>query len=107
LYSILSDNIINHISSYDLGIRILCVVVTISPLAFFMGMVFPIGMRMITKRSPNQIPIAWGVNGFFSVLAAPLATITAVEYGFYQVLAFSAILYMACIPLVYKRSRLL
>lgn len=70
----------------------------------FMGTIFPMGIKIISSSNPNQIPVAWAVNGFFSVLAAPLATITAVEYGFYQVLIFSAFLYLLCIPLVYKRA---
>jgi hypothetical protein len=62
----------------------------IAPLAFWMGMPFPLGLSVISTR---QAPWAWGVNGCLSVISAPLATILAVELGFTWVIAFAAFAY--------------
>lgn len=76
--------------------------VSIAPLAFLMGMAFPMGMRIISERYPDQIPIAWGVNGFFSVLAAPIATIIAIEGGYTFVIMISALFYFLCLLAVIR-----
>ena len=65
----------------------------IAPLAFFMGMPFPLGLRMVAERAPEFIPWAWALNGFASVISAALATILAVEFGFTLVLLSALLLY--------------
>lgn len=57
-------------------IAILC----ISPPAFLMGLPMPTGLRRL--RGAELISWAWGINGFASVLAAPLATLVAMSWGF-------------------------
>ena len=52
----------------------------IAPLAFCMGMPFPIGLGSIAKESAAFIPWAWGLNGFASVISASLATLLAIEF---------------------------
>lgn len=81
--------------------RAILLVMSILPLSVLMGVAFPTAMRYLSVHYPQQIPIAWGVNGFFSVLAAPMGTLIAVESGFTQVLILSALLYLLCLPLVY------
>jgi hypothetical protein len=46
----------------------------IAPLAFFMGMPFPLGLGRLARGAPEFIPWAWGINGFASVVSAALAT---------------------------------
>jgi hypothetical protein len=53
-----------------------------APLAFFMGMPFPTGLRQVHKRSPPLVPWAWGINGFASVTGAVLGTFLAISIGF-------------------------
>lgn len=85
-------------------IRLVLLILAVSPLAFFMGMAFPLGMKILSKNYPDLIPVAWGVNGFFSVIAAPLATIIAVEGGYNNLLLFTAALYfLASITMLYTK----
>jgi len=65
----------------------------IAPLAFCMGMPFPIGLGRIAKESAAFIPWAWGLNGFASVISASLATLLAIEFGFTAVILLSLALY--------------
>jgi len=54
----------------------------IAPLAFFMGMPFPTGLKELHARSRPLVPWAWGVNGFASVIGAVLGTFLAISIGF-------------------------
>jgi spermidine synthase len=66
-----------------------------APLAFFMGMPFPLGLAHVAARSEDLIPWAWGINGCASVLSAILATILASHIGFTAVVALAVALYLA------------
>ena len=65
----------------------------IAPLAFCMGMPFPIGLGSVAKESAAFIPWGWGLNGFASVLSASLATLLAIEFGFTAVILLALALY--------------
>ena len=65
----------------------------IAPLAFFMGMPFPIGLSRVATTAAAFIPWAWGINGFASVVSASLATLLAIEFGFSAVIMLAMFLY--------------
>ncbi len=69
--------------------------VLIGPLAFCMGMPFPLGLRRVVELGGGLAPWAWGINGCASVMAAVLATILAIHFGFSAVVAIAAGLYLA------------
>ncbi|MDJ0748614.1 MAG: hypothetical protein QNJ11_03970 [Woeseiaceae bacterium] len=81
------------------GLRILLSVSLIAPLAFFMGMPFPLGLRRVAAEAPDFVPWAWGINGFASVISAVLATLLAIHFGFTAVIALALLLYMAAASL--------
>jgi hypothetical protein len=57
-------------------------VFVVSPLGFLMGFPMPTALQRLQTSTPQLIPWAWGVNGFASVLAPPLATAIAMTEGF-------------------------
>jgi len=63
-------------------------------LAFFMGMPFPSGLRLVAAGSPALASWAWGVNGAASVVGAVLAMVLAVEWGFGAVFLLALALYV-------------
>jgi hypothetical protein len=65
-----------------LGWRMILGALAILPLAFLMGFPMPLGLARLEKNAPNLIPWAWGINGFASVLAPPLATAIGMALGF-------------------------
>ena len=67
----------------------------IGPLAFAMGMPFPLGLEALRGRDPGLIPWAWGVNGCASVVSPVLATVLAVHLGFSTVVLIGLVLYAA------------
>jgi hypothetical protein len=65
----------------------------LAPLAFFMGMPFPLGLELTARREPAWVPWAWAVNGCASVVSAVAATLAAVHLGFTVVVLAAAALY--------------
>jgi SAM-dependent methyltransferase len=68
-------------------------VALVAPLAFGMGMPFPLALRRLAATDRAAIPWAWGINGTASVLSSMLATLVAVHYGFSILVALAAALY--------------
>ena len=62
----------------------------VAPLAFAMGMPFPLGLRGLAT---TDVPWAWAINGTASVLSSMLATLVAVHFGFTVLVALAAALY--------------
>jgi spermidine synthase len=65
-----------------------------APLAFMMGMPFPLAWQRIEAARPALLPWAWGINGCASVLSAVLATLLAMSFGFRFVFIAAAALYL-------------
>ncbi len=84
-------------------IRILLGIAITAPLAFFMGMPFPTGLKLVNARAAALVPWAWGINGFASVTAAVLGTFLAISLGF----TILAALALACYLLAAFTSRLI
>jgi hypothetical protein len=66
----------------------------IAPLAFFMGMPFPLGIDWLQRHHPHLIAWAWGINGYASVVSAILATCLAIAFGFNIVILLAVGIYL-------------
>jgi spermidine synthase len=75
-------------------LKIVVALVLIAPLAFCMGMPFPLALSRVAASSPSLVPWAWGVNGCASVLSAILATLLAMTIGFTWVMLVATTLYI-------------
>jgi hypothetical protein len=73
--------------------RVILTLALIAPLAFLMGLPFPLGLSRLAAEAPDSIPWAWGINGCASVLSALLAALLAVHAGYSFVLLMAAALY--------------
>jgi Spermine/spermidine synthase domain len=62
-------------------IRILAAVVLLFPVGLFMGMAFPLGMKVAAARSRTLTPWFWGLNGAASVLASVLSVCIALTWS--------------------------
>jgi len=86
--------------------RIAISVAAIFPLAFTMGMLFPIGIRLIAKESGDLVPWAWATNGCFSVLGIFGARIIALFMGFSRALMLGLVAYALVSASVSIHSRI-
>jgi hypothetical protein len=73
--------------------RALLGVMSIAPLAFAMGLPFPLGLTRLSRSAPAFVPWAWGLNGCASVLAAIAALLLAIEAGLIATLLIALGLY--------------
>jgi hypothetical protein len=67
----------------------------VAPLAFAMGMPFPLGLGRVADSAEALVPWAWGINACASVVAAVLATVLAIHLGFTAVVVIALLLYVA------------
>jgi len=74
----------------------------IAPLGYLMGFPMPTALARLDRGAPALIPWAWGINGFASVLAAPLATAIGMTWGFSVAGLAALALYLAAARL-FKR----
>ncbi|MBC8383684.1 MAG: hypothetical protein H8E22_07800 [Candidatus Cloacimonetes bacterium] len=86
-------------------IKILVTVILILPLGFFMGIPFPQGLKIIKELNINNVPWAWSINGFFSVISIILATLFAILFGFRVVFIIAIICYLGAGVISLKLKR--
>lgn len=102
IYPIVLRPIFNLLLGAELPVRVAVSVLALAPLGFMMGIPFPRGLKWVGAREPVGIPLAWAVNGFFSVLASLFATLGALMWGFSVVFvgafAVYAIAFLTLIP---------
>jgi hypothetical protein len=93
LYLLALDSLLDQLGMLPDVLRILASICVIAPLAFCMGMPFPLGMGRLADAAPAYIPWAWAINGCASVVSAVLASLLAIHFGFSTVIAVALVLY--------------
>ncbi|MDQ2694458.1 MAG: SAM-dependent methyltransferase [Pseudomonadota bacterium] len=94
LYLALLPGLFDLAIAWPEPVKVLLAVALVAPLAFFMGMPFPLGLAQTAARAPRLVAWAWAINGCASVVSAVLATLLAVEAGFTAVVAAAVGLYL-------------
>lgn len=74
--------------------KIITTLILIMPLAFSMGLPFPLALDRLGRDAPELIPWAWGINGCASVISAVLATLLAIQFGFQTVILAAVVFYL-------------
>ncbi|MCO6413950.1 MAG: hypothetical protein J5I92_14510 [Thiogranum sp.] len=87
------DNLFTPLGAWPDAMRIAVALLLIAPLAFCMGMPFPLAIGRLGQSAPQLIPWAWGINGCASVISAVLATLLAMHLGFSAVVVMAVVLY--------------
>jgi hypothetical protein len=82
--------------------RVVSAVALLAPLAFLMGLPFPLGLQRVSDSARGLVPWAWAINGCFSVTGATVATLIAVHLGFRVLVLLAALCYLATVP-VFRR----
>ena len=80
-------------SPLSTAIKILLTLGLLAPLAFCMGLPFPLGLAQIAAHMPEIVPWVWGINGCASVVSVMLATLLAMHWGFTAVTLLAVALY--------------
>jgi len=94
LYLLAFNTLFEHLIALPAVVKMPVTIVLIAPLAFAMGIPFPVGLAYLAKESPSLIPWAWGINGCASVISAILATLIAIDFGFVIVTILALVFYL-------------
>jgi hypothetical protein len=81
IFGMVTPYIISLFQASMTMLRILVAVGILFPLGLFMGMAFPLGMKVASTKSPALTPWLWGINGATSVCASVLAVAIALGLG--------------------------
>ncbi|MGH3946968.1 MAG: hypothetical protein ACRDSI_18300 [Pseudonocardiaceae bacterium] len=93
LYPVVLSAVLPASLGWGLGVRIGITLLLLAPLGFLMGIGFPRGLVSLGATRPSRLPLAWGVNGFTSVVSAILAAMIALSWGFEVVFFCAALAY--------------
>ncbi len=84
--------------------RIALALALIAPIAFPMGMPFPLGLARVSQHWGHWVPWAWAINGCASVVGAVAASLLAVHAGFTVVVLAALTLYLLAAASLPRRS---
>ncbi|MCD6570824.1 MAG: SAM-dependent methyltransferase [Deltaproteobacteria bacterium] len=107
IYMVFLPALFNRLLPLPDVLKILISIILIAPLAFGMGMPFPLGLMWVADAIPDFIPWAWGLNGCASVLGAVIATILAIHFGFAAVTGLALLLYVLAVFAMVRSSDLI
>ena len=75
------------------ALRVAGSMLALGPLAFCLGMPFPLALARVGQQYPGLVPWAWGVNGCASVVGPILALLLALHWGLTAVVVVAVGLY--------------
>jgi hypothetical protein len=81
IFGVATPSAIDAFAGATTPVRIAVAVALLFPLGLFMGMAFPLGMKLASARSESLTPWLWGINGATSVCASVLAVVVAINAG--------------------------
>lgn len=87
-----------------LFVRIVTAIIVVAPVGLLLGIPFPRGLVFVREEAPQLLPLAWGVNGFTSVLSSILATLLALSWGLTPILLGAGVAYALALASVFKMA---
>ncbi len=94
-YTWVLDPLFESLVAQPAALKSVISVVLIAPLAYCMGMPFPLAVARLSATARHLVPWAWGINGCSSVISAVLATLCAIHFGFVVVVLLAVALYVS------------
>ncbi len=81
LYALVIPWVFRSFAGSITPVRIAVAILALGSIGFFMGMTFPIGMKLASVQCDPLKPMLWGINGATSVVASVLAILIAMNWG--------------------------
>jgi len=94
IWSLLWPSLSQSFLAAERGLRVGVVIASLAPLALFMGMPFPLGLRDVGRAGRQSVALAWAVNGVTTVAGSVLAITLAIVAGFSRVLIAGILAYV-------------
>ena len=90
----LLPKLIYEMMHLEIWVKVLLSILFLAPLAFVMGMPFPLGLRLVSAMRKEYVIWMFGLNASGSVLGSVMAMMVAMSMGFSSVLALGAGVYL-------------
>jgi predicted membrane-bound spermidine synthase len=84
LFGGITPLITSHFQTSTTPVRMLIALAILAPIGFFMGMAFPLGMRLANRSVSALTPWLWGINGAASVCASVFAIVLSISFGIHS-----------------------
>jgi hypothetical protein len=81
VFGTLTPLLVRELEGATTPARIAVAVLILISIGFFMGMPFPLGMKVAASERAELTPWLWGINGAASVLCSVLATVVSLTQG--------------------------
>lgn len=81
LFGVLTPSVVRWSAGATTPVRILAALSVLFPAGLAMGMAFPLGMKVASKRMAELMPWMWGLNGAASVLASVLSVCVSLTWS--------------------------
>jgi hypothetical protein len=104
-YSAALLSFVHLLQPVQLALRAAAGLLVLVPLAFLMGLPFPMGLRSIAGMETEGAAWAWAANGFASVVATPLAALIALEFGSQMLFLSAAVGYALAAAFGHGRAK--
>lgn len=104
-YLLALDSIFTAYADLPLVMKLGLSLSLIAPLAFLMGLPFPLALGEVKRSAASLLPWAWGVNGYASVVSASLATLLAIHFGFSVVILSAVAIYLLALAVFPRQGR--
>jgi hypothetical protein len=85
--------LIQVLNGLPFALKALVVLLVIAPVSFALGMPYPLGLSTLGEHTGALLPWAYAINGAFSVISTPVASMISVSSGFTALFAVSIALY--------------
>lgn len=105
LYLLSLESVFTLLGNLPLSMKMLFSIALIAPLAFLMGLPFPLALTAVKRDAAPLIPWAWGVNGYASVISASLATLIAIHFGFSSLILAAVAIYLLALCVFPRQQR--
>lgn len=81
LFVLITPPILQATEAVPMSMRILLGLLLVGIPGFFMGMPFPLGLRLASRLLDDRLPWLWGINGAFSVVGSVIALLVSIGAG--------------------------
>ena len=98
------DAVFHHFLASDVLLRVAIAALLIFPLAFCLGMPFPLGILAISGRASGAVAWAWALNGLFTVIGSLASVLLALWFGFQTTILIALGIYVLA-ALAFSRLR--
>ncbi len=89
-----------------LAVRSALTFIVLAPLGFFMGMPFPLALRILHPSAAGIVPWAWALNGWMSVVASLATVLVSRAWGYSFAFTIALVAYALALALAGQLARI-